>query len=153
MKKRYIFKERLTEERYKKLLYCLIEEIPYFSLVVRETLELDIKGREVLNLLRPFLISEENVSEWPGTKLYNGTAKLRIFRFNNETVSIILDFSSNIFDWKQPFLPEDLCLLRDDKSALFISISHEKDFYFELTDIEYRILGRLLYPLELISEM
>jgi len=149
MKKIYVCNEQLNEDNYKMLLSSLVSYVPYFSLVVRETLTLDSKGQEVLDLLKPFLISEDNVSEWPGTKLYDGTAKLFIFILNTKTISILLDFSNNIFDWVQPSLPEDLCLLRNDKAGLFISISHEKDFYFELTNKEYIKLDKLLPQLKL----
>jgi hypothetical protein len=42
-----------------------------------------------------------------------------------------------LFGWRQPELPEDLALLREDGTAVLASICHEHDAYLQLTDEEY----------------
>ncbi|MCL6592265.1 MAG: hypothetical protein K6U80_20260 [Firmicutes bacterium] len=46
---------------------------------------------------------------------------------------IIKTYSKKISDWKQPKLPEDLCLLRDNGTPWLISIAHENDMYLEIS--------------------
>jgi hypothetical protein len=41
-----------------------------------------------------------------------------------------------LYGWVQPELPEDLCLLRDEKEAWLVSIAHERDSYLCLSEDE-----------------
>lgn len=149
MKEIFNLENQLTSNDYKLLIFSLIGYAPYFSLVTQDPLELSLKGKEILKNLSPFLVSEGDVTEWPGTKLYHGTAKNYVYKLSQESASILLNYTNDIFDWGQPDLPEDLCLLRDDYTALFVSISHENDVYFELTSEDVRMMDKLVPTIKL----
>ena len=89
--------------------------------------------------LRPYLIESKAVSEWPGTKLFWELATLYIYYLNNETAYLLYKSEDNLFKWLLPHLPEDLVFYKNNK-PLFVSITHEKDAYFELEDDELRFL-------------
>jgi hypothetical protein len=38
-----------------------------------------------------------------------------------------------LYEWRQPNYPEDLCLLRQDRSPWLVSIAHENDSYLCLS--------------------
>jgi hypothetical protein len=44
--------------------------------------------------------------------------------------------ADGLFDWVEPRLPEDPCLLREDGTAWLTTIAHERDAYFTLTPEE-----------------
>lgn len=52
--------------------------------------------------------------------------ELKYYNANNETKNILLKYSTSLYDWILPNLPEDLCFLKDDKYIL-ASVSHNKD--------------------------
>jgi len=98
--------------------------------------------------LQPFLIKKEDLSEWPGTRIA-GTAPVFTFQFNPRTARIIKETALSPFDWLQPELPEDLSLLRPDGTPWFVTIAHERDCYFKLTEKEETELTSAIPDLKL----
>jgi hypothetical protein len=82
----------------------------------------------------------EQLSEWPGTKLLSGTARVYSFDFDNDVAGLLRRAASGLFDWQQPLLPEDLALLRDDGSPWLTTIAHEHDAFLSLSEDE---IGKL----------
>lgn len=105
-----------------------------FSVVVRDADTLNQNGKRFLTDLLPFLIKKEVVSEWPGTKLLSGNAFIYYFELNTKTMEILSKVKSS-FDFLTPDLPEDPCFYRND-SPFLVTISHEKDLYFDLEEDE-----------------
>ena len=100
-----------------------------FSLVIIDSVILNDSGQKILDELQPYLIESIETSSWPGTILYNGKVRLFKYKVNNNSLGI-LSTIDNLFDWLQPNYPEDLTFYKEDK-PIFISISHEKDCWYE----------------------
>jgi len=62
--------------------------------------------------------------------------------FDGDVAHALGSAAHNLFQWQQPALPEDLCLLRADGSPWLTTISHERDAYLSLTDPELDQLSR-----------
>ncbi len=112
----------------------------YAQVVIRHTLSLSEKGRLALRKLQPFLHSQEEAAEWPGTKLIGSTATIYRYYIEPSCIETLTESSNALYEWKQPELPEDLCFLRADGSPWFGSISHEADSFFILSVDEYYTL-------------
>lgn len=99
-------------------------------------------GRRLVEQLASNMVSEDRVSEWPGTTLASGPKVLRTsYEVNEDTVEAICEAVSTPFELASPEYPEDLSLHRSDGSILFASTSHESDAWFELTPKEaFRIV-------------
>ena len=107
-------------------------------LVVRKEMPLTANGSEFIQLARK--CSPEQVketSEWPGTRLLGETATAHQFAYTPELVSIMKRFSHRLFQWVQPELPEDLCLLQAENRPWLVSIAHERDAYFLLEESQF----------------
>ena len=69
-----------------------------------------------------------------------------------ETAKILGEAVEGLFDWIEPELPEDLCILRPDGSPWLVTISHEQDAYFQLSDKEKGELTELVPDLRLVID-
>lgn len=120
-------------------------------LVVRDSLGLDEAGQGLLSRMAPHLLERKRSSSWPGTKLIGGEATVFRFALSRSIVDEIATAADGLYSWKQPALPEDLALLRDDGTALLGSISHEQDAFLEVTEEEYRTLTAEVTELGMIT--
>jgi hypothetical protein len=110
------------------------------------------EGQEVIDRLRPFLLFERRSSEWPGTQLFGHTATVLTFSLESGCVEILKEAANRFCEWRQPALPEDLCLLRQDGSPWLITIAHEGDTYFKLSGKEKMELMKAIPALGPISK-
>ncbi len=99
----------------------------------------------ILQQLKPFFIKEVEQSIWPGTIVYNETARVLYYRFDHETRVVLKKLGIGLLDWLAPDAPEGLSLLRADGSPFFVSISHEEDCYFKIADEELELI-KINYP-------
>lgn len=112
-----------------------------FLLVVNSSLGPDALARSFVDELEPYVLDQSQETEWPGTKLLgNDTALVSSFSLVPETVEILAKTVEGLFDWIEPGLPEDLCILRTDGRPWLVTISHEHDGYFELSGEEEETL-------------
>jgi hypothetical protein len=109
-------------------------------LVVKNKNNLSNQGKKVLSILDDFLIEKKDMSEWPGTILYNSVALVYKYTYNTDFVKHIKKLSSSLYDWQQPDHPDDLSLIRPDLSPWLISTSHEYDSYLMMSSEEYKRL-------------
>ena len=130
----------LSGKIYHQLINYGLNYCDKFLLVIRHSLPLSHHAEHVLDELNLFLMEQRNCSEWPGTILINDTAMVQKYHLNQDSIMIIKTYSEKISDWKQPNLPEDLCLLRDDGTPWLVSIVHEGDIYLEISIEEKEIL-------------
>jgi hypothetical protein len=119
------------ESEYKELLERAKQEFDSFSLVWRDQLKYNKNADAFSNQLKSHLIEEKYTDQWPGTKLFGSMAKVRLYKVNNETLSILSNLS-NVFEFRSPNYPEDLAFYSKG-IVKFTSISHEKDFWYEKT--------------------
>lgn len=129
--------EESTGVLYHELLDAAQEECSHALLVLQHIIKPDPGANEVLNRLEPFRVKSEELTEWPGTKLFLGyTATVMTYRYEPEFISVLHDISDRLYAWELPSLPEDLCLLRVDGSPWLVTIAHERDSYLDLTNNE-----------------
>lgn len=122
---------------YRKLLDFSINECTTALMVVRPSISLSPDAQNVINSLGTFLLSEKESHAWPGTELVGGEpALVRTYRLEQTSAALLGKVADGLYDWIQPDLPEDLCLLRADDTPWMVTIAHEKDSYLELTDKE-----------------
>jgi hypothetical protein len=98
-------------------------------------------AKALLASLKPF--EEKRAMSWPGTTLLKEEAIVHKFVLTDSAVKILARATDNIFGWLAPDLPEDLCVLRPDGTPWLVTIAHEGDAYFELSEDEVPILATL----------
>lgn len=145
MKTTYNLGKEPVGDVYQKLIEHASSECGFALLVVRDSLRIADSGQSVLKRLETFLRSATREDEWPGTKLL-GASKAMLYKYElaNKVAEILKAEVHSLYEWIQPERPEDLCLLRDDGTPWLVSIAHEKDAYFELTDEEKHRLTNVL---------
>jgi hypothetical protein len=131
------FKHEPRGASYRALIDFVVPRFPACLLVLRSEMPERNGITTFRSRMKNHLLSEALEAEWPGTRLL-GAARARVLRYalNVEAGAILMDVSSGLYAWRQPGLPEDFCVLRDDGSAWLTTISHERDAYLTLTDAE-----------------
>jgi hypothetical protein len=146
----HTFLEQPTGYLYRGLIDHALGECRSALLVVRPSLGLSSQALGVLKQLEHLLDEKVDASEWPGTKLFNGSAVLFRYTFNAECAEILKQNANGLYEWLQPELPEDLCLLRADSIPWLVSISHEGDGCLYLAEAE---ISRLASALPELAEL
>lgn len=131
-------------EVYRALLSEALRHCHRFTLVQRRACILDASASALLSQLGPHLLEERTVSEWPGTKLLDGTATLREYEMRDESISILTRAVEGLYDWCHPARLEDPVFWRKSDGPWLVTIAHERDAYFELTPAERDDLLRTL---------
>lgn len=121
---------------YRRFLDYAGQECTIALLVVRPSLRLSTEGEKVLHRLAGYLKEKTESSVWPGTELLTEVAQVYYYHFSPECVGILKDAAKGLYSWQQPHLPEDLCLLKADQEPWLVSIAHERDSYFCLSEAE-----------------
>jgi len=128
---------------YHELLAFALGRCDVLSLVVQPRLNLSDGARRFLHKLRPYVISTDlQATGWPGTVVLSGSATLLHARFNEATRNLIGSPAHGLYDWRQPWLPEDLSLLYQDGEPFLGSIAHENDAFLWLSENELSDLRR-----------
>jgi len=134
----------LQGDLYRRLLDYAVQECTLALLVVRPSLHLNATGERVLHLLAGYLKEKAESSVWPGTELLSEVALVYRYHIGPGSVEVLKDAADSLYSWQQPYLPEDLCLLRTDQEPWLVSIAHERDSYFCLSEDEQtRLLAEL----------
>jgi hypothetical protein len=134
-----------TGSKYSELLDYAITVCKFFLFVTdRDQNYLGPKGKRVLDELAPYLYRMELKSEWPGTILFGTEVPVYIYHFIPASIAILKKSATRLYQWQDPNLPDDLCLLRDDESPWLVTIAHENDSYFELTEDEMQQLVKII---------
>ena len=110
------------------------------------------KRANFVNAMEPYLKSMKKVSCWPGTQLTDQKVPVYRYRLNEKSCALILNVSKGLFDWEQPDLLEDLCLLRPDDSVFMTATTSERDAYFDITESEMAELTHQIPGMELASD-
>ena len=137
-RKFYTFNSEPNEKTYEYLIDYAVEKnkCKFVFLIVRNNTTLNKSGLYALKLLTPYLETIQEVSEWPGTKLYEHTAKLYKYKFRVGLTERIKELSTGFYDWVHPDLPEDLSLMVTEELPWLFTIAHEKDAVLCLTEDE-----------------
>jgi hypothetical protein len=134
-------------EIYRDLLKFALQSCREGSLVVHPLRKLDESGQDFLREMKDNLIQVSNAKSWPGTVLHGSGPGVKLYRFkyNSSSAKILATTANTLFEWVQPHLPEDLCLIRIDGSPFLTTIAHERDAYLKLKEEERQFMDRS-YP-------
>lgn len=121
---------------YRGLLDAALDCCDLGLLVERPAIDSSEQCRLVVSALRRWIREEENLDEWPGTKLSGHTALVRRFCFNPGSAEVLKQFANSLYEWQQPTLLEDLCLLRQSGEPWLVTIAHERDGYLRISEKE-----------------
>jgi len=117
----------LTEPRgeaYSQLLRLARKHCTTFSLVRRPKMRWAQEAENVLTHLSPFLEGEQLLKQWPGT---TSAKPARVFRFTlTRESAAVLEVAQGLFDWQQPYLPEDLAFYTAEGKVWMWSCAHER---------------------------
>ncbi len=120
-----------------RALVAAADEVCDAFLLVRRHETTDESALGVIEHLSPWLIEESEASGWPGTDLLGHTATVYKFKATAETLAFLAQRVDRLYAWRQPDLPEDLCLLRAaDGSPWLATIAHEADGFLMLSEAE-----------------
>jgi hypothetical protein len=125
-----------TGDVYRHLWKASADYCDVLLLVIRHTIKVNESAQAVIERLEPFLISQAESAEWPGTRLLDDTATVYRFELSSETISVLGEATDALFSWSQPEMPEDPCLIRFDGEPWLVTIAHEQDAYLNLTSEE-----------------
>jgi hypothetical protein len=139
-----------TGDDYSGLLSAGAQICDSFGCVIRPGEPLLGSVADMLTALGPFLISDEMMSEWPGTRLLGKNDKARVLRYllNGLTLDTLDAASDRLYAWEHPRLPEDLFLERGSVPWL-TSIAHERAAFITMTSEEANALRSRLPSIEL----
>ncbi|MGP8160992.1 MAG: hypothetical protein ACLQGJ_07185 [Candidatus Dormibacteria bacterium] len=130
-RKTYDLVDEPTGDDYRALLVCARSQCNTAVLTIDTGRDLDPAGQEIVDRLSGELRSESR------------SGGIRLLRYELTPVCIdVLGEASGLFAWRQPGLPENLCLLRQDGSPWIVSIAAERIGYVEFTPFEKLLLGR-----------
>lgn len=87
-------------------------------LVALSGMELSEAGNQLLERLTPFLIQREETNHYPAATLPWGTLTVCTYRLDAQSRLILSAAAHRLFQWVEPDLPNDLCLLRGEQPWL-----------------------------------
>ena len=116
-------------------------------LVTLTGMKLASKAETFLSAAEPFLDDRRQASEYPGGRLPWGTIEVRTYRLVPPTLELIAAAARSLFDWQEPDLPNDLCLLRSGDPWL-ITMASDKVAVLVLDPVELAEVVRDLPSLE-----
>lgn len=140
---RFLIVSEPRGEAYVQLLYLLKPYASAILFVIRHEISLSIAATLFLEKIAKYLIRHEERSFWPGTELIGHTASVLTYKYESEVISEILSHSRGLYDWRQPELPEDLCLLREGEKELLTTVPHEKFSYLVVGPSEKELMRQL----------
>lgn len=124
--------------KYEALLRSAAPLAASVGLIVRSDLVvLTRRAQAVLETLAPYLTRSDQVSAWPGTQLFGDRGSHRyLYRLQPETLEILVSSASDLYEWINPELPEDLHFLRTDGSTVLGTIAQERDAWVVIHELE-----------------
>ncbi len=127
---------------YEGLIQLALEQCATFSLVMQPGTRSSSLAHDRLGDLAPWLIGELKVHEWPGTKLFGGSATLYRFRAEKSAVPILSE-AQRLYAWLAPDRPEDLAFYNEDGSV-WLASAHERFAYLDAVSLnELQIAHRI----------
>lgn len=121
---------------YRELIDRALETGGEALLVIRDDIPLSDAGKRFLDKLSASVVRQETSSQWPGTVLLDGSAKLVYLTITPLVAEALKGATDRLFGWVQPDLPEDLCFFTTGGDVWLVSIAHEADAYMEVAASE-----------------
>jgi hypothetical protein len=125
---------RIEGAKYEALLRSASPLAASVGLIVRsDMVVLTRRAQGVLEALAPYLMRSNPVSAWPGTRLFGDRRSRRyLYRLQPETLDVLVSSASDLYEWINPELPEDLHFLRADGSTVLGTVAQEHDAWVEI---------------------
>jgi hypothetical protein len=144
MRKVYSLVGEIDRDLYFKILKHCLRYCSKLILILRDHHPKNsVKLSQIIAILEPYLLSDERKNEWPGTEVMKENGRVLTYKYDEEVYEILLNLPVGLYDWIAPDAPEDLSLIRHTGIPYFVSITHERDSYFDLTQDEYMELSRI----------
>jgi hypothetical protein len=119
-------------------------------LVALTKMELFPRGEELLTRFEPFLVERRETNEYPAGSLPWGTITVQTYRLERASLDLLLGAADRLFDWQEPELPNDLCLMRDDHAWL-TTMASDGEAVLTLEEAELMDLSQRLPALRLVA--
>ena len=87
-------------------------------LVAHTKLTLSDRGVQLCDALSEFLIECADTDEYPAGRLAWGTIRVCRYALTPASLGVIESACDHLFDWQEPALPNDLCLMRGSQAWL-----------------------------------
>ena len=132
----YVLRNEPSPGAFCDLLDYGVEKCAFAVLIIRPISRMSPRGEEVLKLLEPHLLEKKVSNQRPGTSKLSENALVQKYKYGAPLAGAIQKLNDRLYSWLQPNFPEDLCLLRENGEAWFVSSAHKKDSFFSLGDGE-----------------
>ncbi len=119
-----ILKEPRNME-YERLLQYAFEICSSFVLSVRKEILSYYPEPEIFKRLEPYLIKKLAAPDYQQIQCYSSDLLHYFYECSEATQSIILPELNGLYEWREPFWPEDLTFLKADGQVWLGTISHE----------------------------
>ena len=129
----YNLKIDVNSSFYNQLFRMALDFESRMLFVVREKYKI---RTEILKIIQPHIISIKKTQQWPGTISRGTSVDLYCCQITQDLVDELKILLPTLWSWMNPDFAEDISFVRGDGKSWFISITHEKDCYFILTDDE-----------------
>lgn len=120
-----IIKEPRDKE-YKKLIQYAFKRSKNFVLSIRDEILIHYPEPEILNRLETYITDKLKAHNNTQINYYDPNTMLYFYECNEDTKSIILEAVTGLYEWREPYLPEDLTFLNDKGEVWMNTISHER---------------------------
>lgn len=119
-----IIKE-ISGDLYYRLIDFAVGRFPVFVFVIGRNRRLQENVQKIVDDLTPYLIKRFYDKEWPGTEILEGQVEVFHFELNHESAYVLKKYTSSLYQWKHPILPEDLSIMRNSTQPWLCNIAHD----------------------------
>lgn len=113
---------------YRALLDFALGNGSLFSLTWRDRTAYGPEAEAIGIALNPDLVAESRTDRWPGTRLLQPEAVVRIYRMSSHSRDLLAN-AERLFAWDAPSRPEDLAFYTPGRDPWLGSIAHDADSF------------------------
>lgn len=113
----YLISREPRGQVYRSLLEVACDYCDRF-LFALPNMEFSSETTTLLARLEPFLLECEETGEYPALVLLDGTVTVCHYRLDEASLDVLTSTTDQLYNWVQPDLPNDLCLLKGDRDWL-----------------------------------
>ncbi len=124
-------------ENYEELIQLAFDRCDTFLFIKHSQLTYFQSFDILLEELKDDFICRKVQNEWPGTRSVP-TAMVYYFRTSEKSRETVKKITDSLFNWQAPYLPDDLCFLRNNKEWL-VTTAHEHYCHIQ-TENQFEIL-------------